>query len=763
MNTTSHDVDAEAFCCGRPRVPRPPVCRAPAACRLEGPLAICTEFTCISSISSRYLQCPKDMLSNWECATSKGASSNLSSLQAMQVTLGLPYCDASVVRVHKKSCAELTLYEHYCVFVGPERKGPYRLGEGFPIPPVTCSGHWIIVPCTPDEETTLGLSFCESFVCALSLGVRTAVPQTLLCDKHATFHQICIYKSIPWECTSSALTWERVIHQEGAAKCSSDLLTRPAWLCSTDASSLRMSYSGSLVSLAQKAGVCDIWINDAICIDIPLSTSFATLPYLEYVKGPIGTNQTLMEEFLQQHVTGSSEVPASFFLECVVSWQDASDVEGWIKSLPTSCRVCVRGTGTLDGTRLLAAWGSDVQRLDELKPGDVTLGQLLRRVEYEILSGLLEIDARQETTYRPAIIVQGPSIVSPPKRFKSSVQLNGYNAYDASLPGGHRAPSGSVEVSDLKLLGGWSAASNGPETLASGSSFRMCLYHLASDAIRLGASHLRYSCTTLLQGNAGGCVNVGCAGHLPTPISDICARDIFVQRVCQIDGQPDGVGALITSRNSSTGGSVSNCRVSNLHAPFLGGSRSAQSVAVSSEAPARGPNVFWRVSAIGYVVSTLGVGVKQTEMSDIELLSISPRFLPLAQTASWFLYYWLLSSPGSAASAAINSQLKVATLGHMLLTRPASETPSQTRHTYEETASRVYSFPQDPLRLDYYVCANAFQPPSFGVDSYWLENQAGFDVPTNVETINIKPSRITTPIRPLIKYASALSRLRRLL
>lgn len=764
MNTISHDVDSESFCRGQSEALCLPHSHYHVACRQDGPLAICTEFVCISSICSRYLQCPTDMLPNWECATTSGTSSNLSSLQAMQVTLSLPYCDASVISVQKTICADLRPYDCYCVFAGVERRGPYRFGEGFPIPPVTCPSHWIIVPCSPNEETMVGLSFCESFVCALSLGVRTTVPHTFLCDTDATFHRLCICKSIPWQCMASELTWDQVIHREGAARCSSDILTRPAWQCSTDNSLLRMTYSGSLVSLALKTGVCDICIHDGVCIEIPLTSSFATLPYLKYAGGgPSGANQTLMDEFLQQHVAGSSEVHASPFLECVVSWEDPVNVRSWIKSLPTTCRVCVRGMGALDGTRLLATWGSDIQPLNDLIQSKVTLGQLLRRVEYEILSGLLEIDAHQDSTYCPAIVVEGLSIISPPKRYKSSVQLNGYNVYDVSNSDNRPVPSGSVEVCDLKLLGGWSAASNGPETLATGSSFRMCLYHLASDAIRLGASCLRYSCTTLLQGNAGGCVNVGCDGRLPMPISDICTRDIFVHRVCQIDGQSDGLGALITSRNSGTGGSVSHCRISNLHVPFLGGSLTSQSVTESNEASLRGPNVFWRVSAIGYLVSALDATAgMQTAMSDIDLISISPRFLPLVQAASWFLYYRMLFSPDGVINAATSSQLQMATLGHMRLTLPASETPSQTRCTYEETACKVYSFPQDPLRLDYYVCANA-STQTYGIDSYWLEKQTGYDVPTNVETINITPSSITTPLRPLIKSTSALTRLQRLL
>uniref|UniRef100_A0A6C0C1F4 Uncharacterized protein n=1 Tax=viral metagenome TaxID=1070528 RepID=A0A6C0C1F4_9ZZZZ len=723
----------------------------------DGPLHMCTEIISTCSIWSRYLRCPDSMLPNWICATTQGEPSNLSAIQAFQITLSASYCNASVIRVKKNCCAILQYYDHYCVYVDTQCLGPYCFGEGFPIPPVLDSGHWIIVPCSLSEDVSHGISFCECFVGILSVSVRPAIPEQLLCDEEESYHRLCICKSIPWCCTTSDLAWDNCVHTHQAIQGYSDILRRPAWQCSTD---YIMTYSGSLVSLASKSGLCEIILQDSVCIEIPLTCSFATLPQLTYVGGgPLGADQTAMNAFLKQHVAGSSEASPYEMLKCIVSWTEPSEPRDWIKSLPTACRVSIRGTGILDGTRLLHKWASDVKPLKSLESNKATLGEVLQRAEYEILSGLLEIDAYQDASMSAAIIVQGLSIISPPPRFQSSVQLNGYNVYNPWNPDDNRTYSGSVKVRDLKVLGGWSENSSGPVTLSPGSSFCMCLYHLASDAICLGASHLRYSSTTLLQGNAGGCVNIGCNGDLPLPISDIFAEGIYVPRVCQSSGGPKGLGALIVSKNSGTGGSISCCRVSQLHIPFLGGSLSTGDASASTVAAVKGPNIYWRVSAIGYLVDDAAT-VVPTRMSDIDLLSISPQFLPTVSDDSWFVYYRLANS--NAGIAAIPQlQLQSLTLGHMRLTLVRTDKPSETRQTYEETACRIYSFPQDPLRIDYYVCPNALSLTS-GVDSYWLAKLTGYDVPTNVQLRNITPSRITAPRRRLLTTTNVLNRLERL-
>jgi len=713
-----------------------PVPCAPEGCPCEGPLRFFFEFDRLSSVCSRLLRCPDEASSFWRCADAKGEASSLAELQAVQATLEAPYRDSSAVRVRKCAGAGLDDYCFYCVFAGPSRLGPFPFGSGFPLGAVCDAVQLVLLPCALDSEAPLGLAFCEFFACTLALSVRPPPP-----PKEPDY-RLSICGSIPWKCAYSNKTWDAFLDKGeigGALP-----LNRPAWRDPLPGP--RAQYFGTLTELENFHGSCDIWINDTSVVEIPLTTSYASLPRLLYASGgPPGAGQADLDAYILGPLRDSRTAPASPFLDCVVTW--AGDMQAALKSARTDSSVRVRGTGVLDGSRLAREIGTGLQQLrTELVSGSSTFGQVLKRMEYEILSGLLELDATGEASSEDAAIdAQGLQVLSPPKRYRSAVQLNGYNAWPASAG----VPPGSVHVFDFKILGGWIDASDGPETLAAKSTLGRCLYHVADDAVKLGASALRYTDVTLLQGNAGGAVNVGCFGVLPAPISDISASGFYVQRVCQLTDQADGLGGLVTSRNVCGGGSVSACTVSRMVVPFLGGARTAPAAA-GEEVPIRGPNAYWRVAAIGFQVGGAfsGPSLQQTTMDNIDLLALAPRFPPLGPAGGWFLYYWQDSSGGSAG------QRRLARLGQMRLTLAPDGGTSrrarrEAREVYSESACRVHTLPQDPLRTEYFVCANN-GTPNQGVDSCWLEGLRGYDVPANVTLQRISPKSVLTPVRKYV-------------
>ena len=659
----------------------------------EGPLLVLSELPGISGVSSRLLSCPEALRPLWRCATSAGEASSLREVQSVQITLRAPYPDESVLRVLLRGDLE---YSSYCVFVGAERLGPYRFGEGFPAPPLDKPRHFVLVPCEEAEES---LAFCESFACTVAVAPRDGLEAVA-----AAQHSVLIERSLDWSSALSAEAWSEALAR--ATRCSSAVLTRPAWARGA-------RYLGSLVELRDLTGTCVIWIKDGATVQIPLTTSFAELPALRYVSGtgPPGASQALLDDYLTNVLPGATRAPSSPLLECGVAWD--GDMAAALRSAQTRCTLLVRGTGALDGSPLA---GTQLAPLSSaLVSGQATLGAVLARVEYEILSGLLEIDA--ESTKKVSISVEGPQVLCPPKRFRSAVQLNGYNAWPARAG----VPAGRVRVSDLKILGAWVEESDGPETLAPGCRFRDCLFHVAASGIKLGASCLRYRGITLLQGNAGGCVNIGCGGRLPARVRDARARHVFVQRVCHADGQARGLGALVTSGNACTGGSVQCCIVSDVFVPYLGGSL--------ADGQLRGPNVYWRLCAVGF--SPAG-STRPTRMDDVRLLRIAPDFPPRGPQDSSFFFY--VDGP----------KTRDAELGEVFLVLPAR--PEEARRVYFKSASRIRVFPADPLRQDYFVCANDGAASS-GVDSFWLQGRCGDDVPRNVELLNVKPRRVLCPQR----------------
>ena len=216
------------------------------------------------------------------------------------------------------------------------------------------------------------------------------------------------------------------------------------------------------------------------------------------------------------------------------------------------------------------------------------------------------------------------------------------------------------------------------------------------------------------------------------------ASGVFVHRVCQSSDSLSQGGALVTSRNPCQGGSVKGCCIRDVYLSFLGGSR-IFTEADDEEAGVLGPNVFWRVCALGYQPRV--AKLHRTEITDVELLRFFLHMKPVGPSTEWFLFYW--RDPTKIAGA----QRALATIGTVRLTRaPPADSRRKARHVYEDTAVRVYTLPQDVQRTEYFVCANA-SPPTSGVDSDWLTQGLGYDVPTNVRLLDISPSLILCPLR----------------
>jgi hypothetical protein len=574
-----------------------------------------------------------------------------------------------------------------------------------------------LIPCREDPEAPL--AFCEWLACALVITPLKSV-------RRKPRHSVCIEKTLDWHCALSAQSWDAAL-AVAVSHSNPPPLTRPAWAACLPGP--RSRYLGTLVALEGLCGTCVISIQDAAAVQIPLTASFAELPVLQYVPGtgPPGASQADVDSYLERVLPGSASAPPSPLLQCRVTW--TGDIKDALKSARTKCRVVVRGTGALDGSRLLLR-GIELKPLHAaLVKGQVTLGDVLERMEYEILSGLLELDA--ERSKGVAISISGLQVLCPPKRYRSAVQINGYNAWPARAA----APLGSVAVSDLKILGGWTDESDGPETLAPNSHFSNCLYHAAASSVKLGASGLRCKAITLLQGNAGGCVNIGCRGLLPARVKDMAASGIFIHRICQATERTCGQGALVTSGNVCVGGSVQTCTVSQVTVPYLGGARFSEAV--------QGPNVYWRVCEVGFCP---GESTRSTYMDNIRLLGISPRFAPIGPEDSWFLFY--VKSQGPCEDAE---------LGDVYLTLPVSASALEARRTHCESACRVYTLPQDPLRRDYFVCANDADP-SLGVDALWIQGKCGLNVARNVDFVRVKPKKLVCPKRREVASEVAVAR-----
>lgn len=648
----------------------------------------------------------------WQCANGAGAESTFAVVDTAQITLSSSALrDSTLVTVSATSSKLADTYDSYVIFHRDSRQGPFRFGEPWRCPSFERYLHCTLVPCVAASEPGGTPSFDEQYCCAIWISGRLPAPEALPSVRHLA---ICGYVS--WRNAGSDAAWA-CLRDRGVVK--GDVpFRRPAWSAPFAG---RSTYCGTLTGLEElRDGCVQVCLDACSLLEVPLSMTRVTLPRLTAANP---AQEASLQTYLTQILPGSATAPASGALQIKVDW--TGPLNDCVRSARTGARVTVFGTGCIDGLRL-ARSSESVPQLKDLQPKQTTLGDLLTRLEYEVLTGLLEIDARPTRTQdAPAIAVCGPRILYPAKRYRSSVQLNGYNAWDGTS---QHPPSGIAEVCDLKLAGGWVSASEGPELLAPRSALRGLYLHTADDAVKLGASLVRFSDVTLLQGNAGAAVNAGCFGILPASVSDVRAEGLHVHRICQAtDTQVGGVGALIATRNVCEGVSVKGCLVADLSVPYLGGA--SQESVPSTLTLTRGPNMFQRVSALGFLVGG-GFGgarsIESTTLEDFSLRNLYSDVVPLASGGDWHLLY--RKNLGNASAQSLPGGLR----GISYCDAPAGRQASVARATYLATACRVYARKFDALMADYFLCPNGGAASS-GVDSYWLQGLPGLPVPTSIQ------------------------------
>merc|ERR1711939_557174 len=114
-----------------------------------------------------------------------------------------------------------------------------------------------------------------------------------------------------------------------------------------------------------------------------------------------------------------------------------------------------------------------------------------------------------------------------PKRNQSSMQFNGYNVdYDADY-----FKQTNVKIFDLKAVGGWIDASDGPEIMVPNSRVDQLFLHIQDDSIKVGADNYQAYGITVWQGNAGGVVNVGNYGCFGSEIAYANIDGVYVHRI----------------------------------------------------------------------------------------------------------------------------------------------------------------------------------------------------------------------------------------
>ena len=174
--------------------------------------------------------------------------------------------------------------------------------------------------------------------------------------------------------------------------------------------------------------------------------------------------------------------------------------------------------------------------------------------QYRVYSGLLVLSSKYSSptdVSTPAIDVKGITVGFGPKRNNGAVQLNAPYAKAASsltdTSMGFDSNNFKVNVSDLKVVGNWIDAADGPEIMGQNSTVESLYLHVNDDSIKVAVNGIRISDVTVLQGDAGGVVDLGSYGYNRGSISDAVVDGVYVHRITHTTGY-DPYNGLVTTR-----------------------------------------------------------------------------------------------------------------------------------------------------------------------------------------------------------------------
>ena len=239
-------------------------------------------------------------------------------------------------------------------------------------------------------------------------------------------------------------------------------------------------------------------------------------------------------------------------LSCAVAYSQGNETMLGVIDLNGKWTVC--GTHRINGYKAYekyTSWNTEAERL--------------------VCTGLLDISTgRTGSAQDPCIEVNGVTLAYPGKRNRSTVQLNGlptvdwsgstqserYSTIRDNLSKGifkrNRINFNAIKVFDTKQIGSWVDASDGIETLATGSYFDRNFIHTGDDSIKILAGGINYKNTTIWQGDAGAVIAPAPYGYVNRSIAGSQVNGVFVHRVTHRFNnnlaQDDDMGGLISNR-----------------------------------------------------------------------------------------------------------------------------------------------------------------------------------------------------------------------
>lgn len=346
-------------------------------------------------------------------------------------------------------------------------------------------------------------------------------------------------------------------------------LVKPHWQYNASASTL--TYVGSLSSYNLGGKLYGqpvaLTLNDNVTLDLPLTNSSAVIQLPKVLNATQKSALTKLDKAsdLRGLTPGHISALRAITIDTNVPI---------IKKEQLNSSVHVNGLGRINGFSvykvpefLQSKEFPDMHRFKNLGRPATLFDQIVTG-QYMIRSALVEIQATKE------IRVEGISVSYGPVRHQETIQLK------SDQP---------TTLFDVKTPGTFRDASDGPVVLSPGATLSYLYLQHADDSIKVYNDNQNFNHITLIQGNAGAAVDLGAYGF-NQPITKASVTDVYIHRIAQGDPGYDGLNAVITTRHGAPDvikpHDISNVRISGVHIVNLG---------------AKGPNVYFRKTAIGFV------------------------------------------------------------------------------------------------------------------------------------------------------------------
>lgn len=342
-----------------------------------------------------------------------------------------------------------------------------------------------------------------------------------------------------------------------------------------------VQYTGTLHTLMKNARAAEAVkkVPVPIVINIPLHQDVRIPLTTEYVQYPISQSiDTSADGDCAKQIAAYNSDPAkeplpfACFVNAPIDPSDVNYQRSYTYSEPFDAPIYVEGFGRIDGRTVIGDYTGQADGAPDgraCKGGSANLGSIkpcmlptqekdnpgqefMRYARWRIYTSLLGLSSSYKPTAHtkslgdtpgyqgsdPALSVTGITVSNTPKRNRSVIQLN---VAQFGVKGGIKgdpaandrdANNQPVVMNDVKQVGVWQDASDGPDVGSDGSVMKNMYFQINDDSVKIEAQNQYYHNVTLLQGGVGG-VMLGMYGVTRDGVDNSVVDGVYVPRIIE--------------------------------------------------------------------------------------------------------------------------------------------------------------------------------------------------------------------------------------